>query len=57
MFFFFTFKDDTSPYQSAATNLITVIGVIICLIALIKWYFSGGVCKSKARLDGKKGMH
>ena len=25
----------------------------ICVVVLIKWYFSGGVCKSKARLDGK----
>jgi len=25
----------------------------MCLVALIKWHFGGGVCKSKARLDGK----
>ena len=46
-------KDDASLYQSTTTTLIAVIGVIICLVALIKWYFSGAVCKSKARLDGE----
>ena len=44
----------TSTYQSMAATLIAGIGVIICLVALTKWYFGGGVCKSKARLDGKK---
>jgi len=33
--------------------MIAVVGVIISLVALIKWHFGGGVCKSKARLDGK----
>ena len=40
----------TSTYQSMAATLIAGIGVIICLVALTKWYFGGGVCKSKARL-------
>ena len=39
--------------KSTASTLIAVIGVTVCLVVLIKWYFSGGVCKSKARLDGK----
>ena len=39
--------------ESTARTLIAVVGVTICLVVLIKWYFAGGVCKSKARLDGK----
>ena len=44
--------DNVIPHSTART-LIAVTGVTICLVVLIKWYFSGGVCKSKARLDGK----
>ena len=46
-------KGDEFISQSTARTLIAVIGLTVCLVALIKWYFSGGVCKSKARLDGK----
>ena len=44
--------DNVIPHSTART-LIAVAGVTICVVVLIKWYFSGGVCKSKARLDGK----
>ena len=49
-------KGYTAVYQStcSATTLVAVTVAIICLLALTKWYFSGGVCKSKARLDGEK---
>ena len=46
-------EGDNVISHSTARTLIAVIGVTICLVVLIKWYFSGGVCKSKARLDGK----
>lgn len=39
--------------QSIATKLVAYTAVTVCLVALIKWHFGGGVCKSKARLDGK----
>jgi len=39
--------------KSTATTLIAVVGVTICLVVVMKWHFGGGVCKSKARLDGK----
>ena len=55
--FFFFFSNyvigDTSPYQGAATTLITVSAVIVCLVTLLKWYCAGGVCQSKTRLNGK----
>ncbi|XP_022777493.1 transmembrane protein 145-like [Stylophora pistillata] len=37
--------------QSIATKLVAYTAVTVCLVALIKWHFGGGVCKSKARLD------
>ena len=49
----FVLIGDTSTYQSTVTTMITVSAVIVCLVALIKWYCAGGVCRSKARLDGK----
>ena len=48
-----SFKGDNFTSRSATTTLIAVTGVTICVVVLIKWYFSGGVCRSKARLDGK----
>ncbi|KAJ7365271.1 hypothetical protein OS493_005370 [Desmophyllum pertusum] len=53
MILLFNLKGDTFISQSTAMTLITVTGVTICLVAFTKWYFSGGVCTSKARLDGK----
>ena len=53
IFFCLINLDVSSAYQSTATTLIAVVGAVICLVALIKWHFGGGVCKSKARLDGK----
>ena len=46
-------KGDNFISHSTARTLIAVTGVTVCLVVLIKWYFGGGVCKSKARLDGK----
>ena len=51
--FWFDLLGDVSTHQSTATSLIAVVGATICLVALLKWYCSGGVCKSKAWLDGK----
>ena len=53
MFLFQSHKGDNFICKSTASTLVAVIGLTVCLVALIKWYFSGGVCKSKARLDGK----
>ena len=53
LFQFLSFKGDNFTSRSTATTLIAVTGVTICLVVLIKWYFGGGVCKSKARLDGR----
>ena len=53
LFLFQYLKGNNVILQSTASTLIAVIGVTICLLVLIKWYFGGGVCKSKARLDGK----
>ena len=53
MFLFQSHKGNNFIFQSSARTLIAVVGVTICLVVLIKWYFGGGVCKSKARLDGK----
>ena len=52
-FLFQSHKGNHVISQSPARTLIAVTGVTICLVVLIKWYFGGGVCKSKARLDGK----
>ena len=34
-------------------NYIFIFGIFIIILYLAKSYFGGGVCKSKARLDGK----
>ncbi|XP_027054319.1 uncharacterized protein LOC113681427, partial [Pocillopora damicornis] len=46
-------QEDTLTSQSTATKLAAFTAVTVCLVGLIKWHFGGGVCKSKARLDGK----
>lgn len=59
IFLFQSHKGDNLISQSTATTLIAAIGVTICLVVLVKWHCGGGVCKSKARLDGKihNGVH
>ena len=52
MLLFQSRKGNNFISQSTVRTLIAVIGATICLVVL-KWYFGGGVCKSKARLDGK----
>lgn len=39
--------------QSTSVTLLAGLAVCICVLALIKYYCGGGVCKSNARLDGK----
>lgn len=39
-----------------ATRLLVVTASTICLAVIIKWYFGGGVCRSKARLDGMSAL-
>lgn len=39
--------------ESISTRLLFVTASTVCLAVIIKWYFGGGVCRSKARLDGK----
>ena len=53
MFFFLSHQGDPLISQSTATKLVAFTAVTVCLVVLIKWHFGGGVCKSKARLDGK----
>ena len=53
MFLFQSHIGDNFISKSTASTLIAVIGLTVCFVALIKWYFSGGVCKSEAQLDGK----
>jgi len=53
MLLFQSRKGNNFISQSTVRTLIAVIGATICLVVLIKWYFGGGVCKSKARLDGR----
>ena len=39
--------------QSTSVTLLAGLAACICVLALIKYYCGGGVCKSNARLDGK----
>ena len=39
--------------QTIISRLLVFTAVTVCLVVLTKWYFGGGVCRSKARLDGK----
>ena len=46
---------DPSSHQTSSTGFKFVAGVaiVISVVALLKLFFGGGVCRSKARLDGK----
>ncbi|XP_044163025.1 retinol dehydrogenase 12-like [Acropora millepora] len=46
---------DPSSDQTTSTGVKFVVGVAIAIsvVALLKLFFGGGVCRSKARLDGK----
>ena len=46
---------DPSSHQTTSTGVKFVVGVAIAIsvVALLKLFFGGGVCRSKARLDGK----
>ena len=49
---------DPSSDQTTSTGVKFVVGVAIAIsvVALLKLFFGGGVCRSKARLDGKVTM-
>ena len=46
---------DPSSHQTTSTGVKFVAGVaiVISVLVLVKLYCGGGVCRSKARLDGK----
>ena len=52
---FFLVPGDLSSHQTTSTTfkLVAAAAIVISVLALVKLYFSGGVCRSKARLDGK----
>ena len=49
---------DPSSHQTSSTGFKFVAGaaIVIAVVALLKLFFGGGVCRSKARLDGKVTM-
>ena len=46
---------DPPSHQTTSTGFKFVAGaaIVISVVALLKLFFGGGVCRSKARLDGK----
>ena len=52
---FFLVPGGLSSRQTTSTTfkLVAAAAIVISVLALAKLYFSGGVCRSKARLDGK----
>ena len=52
---FFLVPGDLSSHQTTSTTfkLVAAAAIVISVLALVKLYSRGGVCRSKARLDGK----
>ena len=44
--------DDTQPSMGFVVKPLAAVGILVAVGALVKWYFGGAVCRSKARLEG-----
>ena len=54
-FYFSLAAGDPSSHQTTSTTFKFIAGaaIVISVLVLVKLYCGGGVCRSKARLDGK----